>query len=143
MIIYSFRTAPFKDKLLEINTNSFIFSKLNEDFDMLSRQILKEKPDYIIGIAHSNNESRFESKTINQFNKKKKIALEGPRQLDLHVPQDAIFKVAGNASDSFCNWTAYKISKLVHDHKLGTKVVFAHVNENDLNPLLESLVHLE
>jgi hypothetical protein len=143
MILYSFRTAPFKETLLEMQAQTFIFGRLKEDFALLSERMLKENPEFIVGIAHSEDETRFEARAINQFNGTKKVAQEGPQYVDLHVPQQAIFKSSDKPSDSFCNWTAYKLTKFAKDKKLRTKVVFAHVNHKDIDAFLDSLTKIE
>lgn len=143
MLIYSFRTAPFKEKLLEMPARTFIFGRMKEDFAILSERMLKENPEFIVGIAHSDSESRFEAKAVNQFNGTKKVVQEGPQYIDLHLPQNPIFAASDKPTDSFCNWTAYKLTKFAKDKKLRTKVVFAHVNHKDIDAFLDSLTKLE
>ncbi len=140
MILYTFRTAPFTEKLLETNVNAFVFGRMKEDFVILSEKILKEKPDFIIGMAGA-QESRFEKKAINQFNDKK-VAQDGEEELNLHVPENAIFPISEKATNSFCNWTAYKIAKLVKDNKLKTKIVFAHLENKDVANFLDFITEL-
>lgn len=142
MLIYTFRSTSFTEKLLETNTRVFVFGRMKEDFEVLSKKILAEKPDFIVGIAGA-QESRFESKAINQFNQTKKVAQDGMPELNLHVPKNPIFPVAEKATDSFCNWTAYKIAKLIKENKLDTKMMFAHVHNKDMNSFLDYLSELE
>jgi hypothetical protein len=139
MLLYTFRTAPFKEKLLEMNTKIFVFGRLKEDFKILSKKILEERPDYVIGMAASNTTSQFESNAINQFNNSKKIVHDGEKHLPLHIPENAIFPTSQEASDTFCNWTAYKIAKLIQDNKLETKMVFTHIKHEDVDLFLNSL----
>ena len=137
MLIYTFRTNPFKNKLLEKFPNLFIFGKLKEDFNKLSESIINNNPDYILGIASSNN-SRFEPVAINKFKKTKKISIQGQKQYDLFIPQSNI-KKSFSPTDSFCNWTMYKIAEFIEKNKLSTKLIFAHLEQNDLPNLIRTL----
>jgi signal recognition particle receptor subunit beta len=130
-LTYTFRTFPFKEKI----PSAFVFGKLNEDFKMFSNKILIERPDLIVGIANNSNNSRFEKLTINRFNKIKKISRNGPDSFELNLPPNPSFSISINTTDSFCNWTTYKIKEFLKNNSLNTKLIFVHINEKDLNKL--------
>jgi hypothetical protein len=132
MLVYTFRTNPFKDKLKEIFPDIFIFDKLNEDFKIFSNKILKEKPDKILGIAKSDI-SQSETKTINQFNNKK-IDKNGRENYNLTPWSN--FDISKKPTTSFCNWTMYKIAKFIEDNNLNTKLSFVHLSKKDLDKLI-------
>lgn len=135
-MIFTFRTNPFKEKLQSKYGKVFVFGSLKKDLETFSAEVLKNKPQYIIGIAHSNF-SRFESKAINRFNRTKKINKKGKDEISLFIPQNNSFKASTNTIDSFCNWTAYKIAQLIEENKLDTKIMFVHLGEKDLDALYE------
>jgi len=136
-MIYTFRTNPFKSKLIENFPNSFVFGKLNEDFQKFSQLIEKEKPSLVLGIAASNSLSRFEPKTINQFNGNKKIVPMGIKELPLFVPLNAPLEISKISRDSFCNWSMYKIANFIRENELNTNLSFAHVNEKDVDNIVD------
>jgi hypothetical protein len=138
-LIYTFRTTPFKEQIRTYASDTFVFGNLKVDFAVLSQKILKEKPDHIIGIAQTAGVSRMEPFAINQFHKTKQISAAGPKTISLYVPHKTPFKQAIKPTDSFCNWTAYKIAEFVADNALTTKVMFMHVQENDLKEGLSLL----
>ncbi len=129
-LYYTFRTNKFKDKIPE----AFIFGKLKEDFEVFSKRILEENPDLILGIAKS-SKSQLEQFAINQFNKNKIIDKNGPKSINLYIPNKTSINKSKKTSDSFCNWTTYKIAKLLLDNNLNTKIAFAHIKEEDLDNL--------
>lgn len=129
-LIYTFRTFPFKDKIPVL----FIFGKLKEDFEIFSNLILNEKPEIIIGIAKNESFSCFEKQTINRFNKDKKISKHGKEFFELYIPTDS-FAFSNKATDSFCNWTCYKIKEFIENNNLNIKLSFIHINEKDLDKL--------
>ena len=93
-MIYTFRTNPFKDKLKLEFPDLFIFGKLKEDLELLSKRILEEKPLYVLGIANTTKGSQFESIAINQFNADKKIVSGGKPTFNLYVPNNPPFKLS-------------------------------------------------
>ncbi len=129
MIIYTFRTFPWID---ELPRDSFVFGKLNEDFEKFKEVILRNKPDLILGIAKS-DKTRVETRAINRFNKTKKIIKDGPESYSLYTPDFAKgFKLASKPTDSFCNWTMYKIANFLEEEKLSTKLSFIHTTKENL-----------
>jgi pyrrolidone-carboxylate peptidase len=138
-MIYTFRTSPFKDELQKQFKEVFIFGSLKKDFEEFKRKIAESKPKYIIGIAKTENNSQFETTAINQFNSTKKINAEGKLEFNLHIPTNNPFKISKKASDSFCNWTMYKIAQYIEENKLDTKIIFIHLNQLDL-PTVKSLI---
>lgn len=132
ILVYTFRTNPFRYKIPGV----FIFGKLKQDFDKFSKEIIEKKPEIILGISATKRSSRFEKEAINQFNNNKKINKDGPNSIQLHIPKETKINIANRTYDSFCNWTAYKIAKLVEDEQLNTKVMFAHIQEKDLEKVI-------
>jgi len=71
--------------------------------------ILEKNPQVILGIANYKGNSQSEAVAINQFHKSKMIDKSGPKKFDLSkIPG---FPISPKSSDSFCNWTAYKMSR--------------------------------
>ncbi len=112
-----------------------LFGKFNADFLEFSKKILLEKPEIVIGIAKSENSSRFEKLAINCFNKTKKISSSGRDYFNLDLPENIVFSISNSPTDSFCNWTTYKIKEFLERNNLDTKLVFVHINEKDLNKI--------
>jgi len=140
-LIYSFLNFPFAE-LVEYPID-FKFHKLNEDFLEFICLINSKKPDLIIGIAKSpNSKSRFETMAVNIFNKRKSIDKKGLEQYELSFPINGYKNISVNKkyTDSFCNWTMYKIAQ--HLEGNNTNIQFIHIAKNDLqdlNAYLESL----
>jgi pyrrolidone-carboxylate peptidase len=110
---------------------------MNEDFDKFSKIILEEKPDFVLGIAKSPQDySQFESIAINYFNKSK-ISKNGPEQHSLFTPIFKPIYISDKPTNSFCNWTMYKISDLIKKEKLDTKLIFLHVKVSSIDILLK------
>ncbi len=128
-LIYTFRTCPFKEKI----PKAFIFGKLKQDFLLFSKKILINKPKIIIGVAKSRDSSHFEKLIINQFNKTKKINLNGKDSFNLYTPKNPPFSISDKPTNSFCNWTSYKIKELIEEKNLDAKLIFIHLNEKDIN----------
>lgn len=134
IIAYTFRTFNKKDQLKNIFDNLFIFGKLRDDLQLFSEEILSLQPDYVIGVASAAS-SRIESVAVNQFNQNKKIDKNGQNIYPLFVPNNKLFRVSELVTTSFCNWTAYKISKLIVDKELKTQLILIHISDRDLTKL--------
>jgi len=107
--------------------NPFIFGPLKKDFEVFSKTILEVKPKYIIGFANISTKSHIESLTVNKFGKKGRILSDGADSYALYLPKRSQFAVSNKPTNSFCNWTMYKIAELIEKEKLKTKLIFVHV----------------
>lgn len=132
-MIYTFKTFP---AIKELPGNVFVFSKLKEDLLKFEQRLNTEKPDYILGIANTKGQSRIEPLAINRFNDGKVLA-DGPDSLELYVPQHypAGFNIATKPTHSFCNWTMYKVQNLLLENKYPSRLMFVHININDVNKI--------
>jgi len=137
-MIYTFRSIPFKRKMEKCFLELFVFGKLNDDFKNFSDLILLKKPQFILGIANSKSTSKFEKFCINKFNKNKRIICGGKDRFELFVLdlKQSKIKINSNPSDSFCNWTMYKILDFINRNNLDTKLVFIHLNEKALEEFI-------
>lgn len=138
--IYTFRTCPFSGELRGLFGDVFVFGKLKEDLEKFKLEIVNDKPDYILGIAHIPKfykSSQFETSAINQFQRVKKVSREGIDKYNLFVPDlnNTNFRISKKNGDSFCNWTIYKISEFLSEEKLGCKFIFTHLKVEDINNL--------
>ncbi|MBP7708317.1 hypothetical protein KA107_01415 [Candidatus Pacearchaeota archaeon] len=134
VLVYTFSTNKRQDELRAYFGEIFILKKLKEDLEKFSKKILIEKPELVLGIGNSER-SRIESETINRFNKNKKIEKQGPEKYYLEKIKVDL-PVSTKTTDSFCNWSAYKLSKFVEEHQLATKIAFLHLFNKDKLPLL-------
>lgn len=134
VLIYTFRTSPFTAELEEqFGQKPFIFGRLKEDLEKFKKLIDETQPELIIGFAKSPYKySLIEAKAINRFNKSKSIVKNGVAEYKLHLPEQIPtgMKVRQEGTDSFCNWTMYKLAAYVEDSKL----TFIHLGTD----LLES-----
>jgi len=117
---------PFKD--------IFVFGALKKDLNTFETLVIKKKPRYIVGIAIvKRGISRFESVAINQFQGNKKCSSRGKKEYSLFMPlTPSLFPVNKNHSDSFCNWTMYKISEFLEKNQSDTKLIFIHLRPEDI-----------
>ena len=138
MLIYSFRTFPELKKLQGTVGNFFTFGSLISDLKKFEAIIEATKPQYILGIAGTDKQSRLEPLAINQFGKDKKVIKDGPGQVELATPDIEGFVVSTKPTSSFCNWTMYQLQRYIDSKQLNTKLVFMHLNPKDI-PKLQSL----
>lgn len=141
---YTFESNPFAKELADLFGEIFIFKKLNIDFEMYKKEILKQKPDFIIGIAKSTRDfSYFDNNCFNKFGKNKKLLKDGPEKYELFVPKNTDFKIIDNlmTRKSFCNWTMYKIKNSLEENGLKTELIFTHLMEKDLLKLDKLIRH--
>ena len=135
ILAYTFRTFPEIERLKDIFPNVFIFGKLKQDLKLFKEEILKEKPDLILGIAIIKKESQIESKTVNKFNNYS-ISKNGCESYELFIPDNlSDFNINKGTTTSFCNWTMYKISELVNENNFNTNLSFVHLNSSDIAKL--------
>ena len=141
---YTFDSNPFAKELTDLFGNIFLFKKLNDDFEIYKKEILKQKPDFIIGIAKSpRGFSYFDNNCFNEFGKNKKLLKNGPEKYELFVPKNIDFRTIDNlmTRKSFCNWTMYKIKNFLKENDLKTELIFTHLMEKDLFKLDKSIRH--
>lgn len=136
-LIYTFKNFPYKSVL---GNFAFEFNKLKSDLLTFEKEIVRLSPKFIIGVAKSpTNASRFESKAVNIFNHSKKINKSGVDEYKLDYPIQGYKSITVNKrfTDSFCNWTMYKVSNLIIDTDI--KLQFIHVSEDGLLDLQDYL----
>ncbi|MEP7103382.1 MAG: hypothetical protein ABI721_01575 [Candidatus Dojkabacteria bacterium] len=109
-LTYTFNSFKHKELLKKDFGNVFIFQKLKVDLEKI--------------------------KAINKFNQGK-VNRVGKESYDLFIPNIKIQH--GIPSDSFCNWTMYKISEFLEENKLDIKLSFIHLDIQDFNKLNSSL----
>lgn len=137
ILLYTFRTFPWIEEFSGIDVELFIFGKLKEGLPKFLELVNKVRSDIIVGIAKSpNRASRFESKAANIFNKIKKVSHDSNECCDLDFPSGGFenIKVNNSYTDSFCNWTMYKIAESTK-----SKQQFIHIAEKDLDCLKDYL----
>lgn len=139
VLFYTFRTFPIE---LIDTKDVFIFGKLKEDLKVFEKKILNESPDLIIGFGLVKGKSRFERIAINKFNNGV-ISETSPEFYNLEFPDKGFntIKVSTKPTNSFCNWTMYKITDFLNEESLLTKMSFIHINKDSINDLL-SYIHL-
>lgn len=138
LLLYTFSSFPYQS-VLE-GYPHLKFQKLKQDLNVFKKLIIKVQPDIIIGIAKSNlPQSTFETKAINVYNKHKKVNQFGPTQYMLDFPPAGYqnIKVRKTATDSFCNWTMYKLSH--HLDSSHIKLQFVHLASEDISQLKKYL----
>lgn len=139
-LIYTFKNFPYKSALRH---SVFEFHRLKADLTIFEAEIQRLKPRIIIGVAKSfSSISRFESKAVNIFNQSKKVDKLGVAEYSLNYPVNG-FKAIGvstSFTDSFCNWTIYRISQLLVDTE--SKLQFIHIAEPDLPDLENYLIYI-
>jgi len=140
ILIYTFGTFPYKKELSKFFGDYFVFGKLKRDFEDFARLIVKDRPKLILGIARSTgNYSQFEKEAINRFNKTGIISRAGSSSYELYYPKKGYKSIglSDKPTDSFCNWTMYKIAEYVN--KLKIRSMFVHITGKDLKCLIEFL----
>jgi len=138
ILVYTFRTFPYLEELRKIFQNVVVFGRLKEDLQDFYDLIVKENPKFILGVALSNNNnSFFEPKTINQFNKNAKVVKNRNFELSLFVPdlKESNFKISSKFSDSFCNYSMYKIKDFLEQKELDIPFSFLHVKKEQIEEL--------
>lgn len=138
--IYTFSTNPYRDHLKTLFDDVFVFRRLHDDFRQLAVDILKRKPRHVLGIAHFKYQiPRFEPTAINQFHKRGRITKTGPEKYPLFIPklEGTPFRTSATPSDSFCNWTMYKIANFLAENNLQSKLMFVHMKERYLDSLVD------
>jgi len=130
LIVYTFRTNPFKTAIQENGKDIFIFGPLNKDLESFKEYILKKKPNCILGIATTKGKTQIETRAINAFGKRKLSKTK--ESLDLTIPHSMIFPSATQPTTSFCNWTMFKIAEYISQENLPIKLSFIHFNPKDI-----------
>lgn len=130
-LIYTFNTFSYMIELEEFSP--FVFHKLKKDLETFKSLISSYEPELIIGIAKSSNQnSKFETKAVNIFNKSKKVCKYGKNFYNLDYPENGYesIQINRNYSDSFCNWTMYKIAQYIDGSDI--KLQFIHAYGKDI-----------
>lgn len=135
ILIYTFRTFPYIEKLKSKFDDIIVLDKLKRDIDFLCTKIVEVNYKSILGIAKSTkNNSCFEPLTINQFHKGKKVVNGGIENFMLYVPNldGTNFQISRVPTDSFCNYSMYKIKHFIDKNILKTRFSFAHIIKPDI-----------
>lgn len=137
MLVYTFRTYPYLKELEAMFPDVFVFGDLKRDL-ILFRHLLHKTDSNILGIADAHGRSRIEPIAVNIFNNGK-VETDGPSRVELYIdPRLTLFEISQNPTKTFCNWTMYRIQRLINDEQLTNNLSFVHLNVSDL-PKLEVL----
>jgi hypothetical protein len=115
-----------------------VLGKLKESLQDFFDLVLEKNPDIILGVALSNSgNSFFEPKTINQFNENAKVEKIGKDEFLLFVPniKESNFKISSKPSDSFCNYTMYKIKNFLEQKDIDIPFAFSHLKKEQIKEL--------
>ena len=135
---YTFRTFPKINLLKKYFPNIYVFGRLKEEIESFCEEIGKNNPDFIIGIAKSNSNSVIEPIAINNIHHHK-IIQDSPETLSLYAPTNPLFPTSCQPTNSFCNYSMYKIQYFLNQNKLSTKLLFVHINLKDI-PNLSKII---
>ncbi len=132
ILVYTFKNFPYTDLLPFKNIKEF--KKLNNDIEDFCKEIIKYKPELIIGIAKSTKDySTIEQYTINKFNKgilvKKaltKYKLDIPKEIEKYI------RINTKPTTSFCNLTIFKIKHFLKENNIKTQSIFLHILKDDI-----------
>ena len=138
ILIYTFRTFPWVEKLNTISDNIVILNKLKEDLFLIEEALESNNYSLVIGIARGNQNSVFETKGVNRFNDGC-ITRGGKESYPLYYPENGYknLKISNTCTNSFCNWGIYRTAQLLEDRKI--KHLFIHILEPDIELLKEYL----
>lgn len=112
-----------------------VLGSLKRDIEALYTRLLLEKPEYLLGVADTKKSSVIEPVTINDIHGRK-INKDGAERLELFIPSPALFKISTKATNSFCNYSMYKIAEFINLNNLETKLIFVHLNKTDDETLM-------
>jgi hypothetical protein len=132
ILSYTFKNFPYIDLLPFKNIKEF--KKLNNDIEDFGKEIIKYKPELIIGIAKSTkNYSTIEKYTVNKFNKVILIK-KAPAKYELDIPKEfeEYIRVNTKSTTSFCNLTMFKIKHFLKENNIKTTFVFIHIVKEDI-----------
>jgi len=138
LLLYTFRTFSYLDKISLNYPDIFIFGKLKEDIIKFECLVNELRPKHIFGFALTKNKSRFEKNAANRFNKGK-ISKGGENQFKLYYPTNGFLNIGLSikSTTTFCNWTMYKVEETIKETNI--KFSFVHVKASDLNDLYRYL----
>jgi pyrrolidone-carboxylate peptidase len=129
-LVYSFRTNKHLDEFKKEGIEVFVFGKLKEDLKKFQNLIERLEPKFIIGLAEIKTQSRLETLAINSFGQKGKVSKAGKDYYPMYTQEQVSFPKSKLPSNSFCNWTMYKIAEMVNAKNI--KLSFVHFNQYDL-----------
>lgn len=138
ILVYTFRTCPFIAKLETIYGKVVVLDKIRVDLEELLQKIKKEKPDFILGIAKSTLDySTVEKYAINQFHKNGKVVKNvKENRLEMDIKEDCPFQVRPKGTDSYCNYSMFKIKSFLLKESLDIPFSFYHLKEEDIEKLI-------
>lgn len=137
ILVYTFRTFPYIEELRKVFPGVVVLGKLKDSLQDFYNLIVEKNPDLILGVALSNSgNSFFEPKAINQFHGKAKVVKNEDFEKLLFVPElESNFVVSSKPSDSFCNYTMYKIKYFLEQKGMNIPFVFSHIKKEQIKEL--------
>lgn len=135
LLLYTFRSVEYQNKL---GNRVFVFNKLNEDIEKFFEVLKAEEVDHVVGVGNGPF-TRFESQAVNRFHKKR-ILQESPESYDLFIPPVGIL-TGIEPTESFCNWTAYRIAHFIYENELNIRQSFLHVKKKESLKLVADLIN--
>jgi hypothetical protein len=133
ILVYTFKNFPYND-LLPFK-NIIELKKLNNDIEDFCKEIVKYKPELIIGIAKSTKDySTIEKYTVNKFNKGILIK-NAPIKYELDIPKEfeKCIRINTKPTTSFCNLTMFKIKHFLEDNNINIQFAFIHITKGGID----------
>jgi len=109
--------------------------KIKQDLGIIYTQIIKSRPDFILGVALSHTaDSVFEAEAVNRFHKTSKVVRNGKEVLSLYVPntRNTQFLISKKPSSSFCNYSMYQIEHFLEQNQLNIPFAFTHLRKESI-----------
>lgn len=138
LLIYTFRSFPYKDIVEKLGVEIYVLDKLKTDLAELMNRIRENKPYLIVGFAKAHGKTTtIEKYAINQFHKNSKVDPNvDEMKLLMDLPSKTVYKIRENPTDSYCNYSMYKIRRLLNYEHLDSQFYFLHVTETDLKRIV-------
>jgi hypothetical protein len=133
IFIYTFKSVSNPEIF---GADVFVLQKLKNDLNRFIELIEIHKPDTILGIGNAQF-TAYESLAINRFHGRTLIR-DGDNTYDLYIPSTSL-RVNNKPTESFCNWTAYRIARFIIQKSLNTKLSFLHLEPNQHRIVAEEI----
>lgn len=120
--VYTFRSVGVP---ADLRDRVFVLSQLDRDIVNLCQLIQLHSPSWILGVGNG-VVTQYESTVKNVFHRSKRVLLDGPDAFSLFVPVTDL-SICNVPTDSFCNWSAYRIAAFLQTERLTIPLSFLHV----------------
>src|SRR5690606_14080811 len=127
ILFYTFASFPLAHLENAVKQPVVVLNQLKKDMIYLQNLIVERNPELVVGIAKTKYQTQWETTCRNVFHKTKKVSKHNLYDhYDLFHPSPTSFRKNKQPSDTFCNWSMFRLCEFLSELSSVIPLAFVH-----------------